>query len=888
MLAKKTARLLFVFLLFPLLNVAAQSNGEPPVRCNTTQATTQDRMAVDPAYRSYIEQYRRKLNGRIPTRNPDCSGGPVIIPVAVHYNTGVVPAGQEQCAVGLALDQISSLNAEINGNDPQNSAFSNFASCFGNVLGNACVVFCLAQYGHPAGYGLAEGDYAVTIGQVNFSNTSGGSSVPRDNNWAGYLNIYVSNGLGSLLGQAAGIPGNFSGEGVIIAACTFGTGNLNCPGMNSSASCGGIYDEGNTLTHEVGHYLGLYHIWGDDGTSCSGSDQINDTPNMGGNYSGYTSCGSHNSCSDLPTSCGSEDMYMNYMSYAGDICMYMFTSDQADVMHFAAQNAGFSTATPGQCQAPVIPVASFNYSSSTVCPGGCISFADQSQNFPISWAWSFSAISGDITTDITSSTQKNPTVCLTGGSSGTLRATLTASNSAGSSSPATTDISVTVLPDTDPLCIVAPCTQYDGGPYIDLYSASSCFEACPTVQPGYQVWQNESYLLPGLDAGVTYTLDFCNGYSAGAWAAVITIANFSYTSGVGAPVTQTAGCNLSFTPGASGDYIAVISGDGNCGGAEVQQDNGFITFGCTGAGCVHCGNTFTDDGGPSASYLNNSNKTYTICPDNVSDVVTVAFTALDIEPNGASNCYDQLSVYEGSSAGGSPVASFCGSSVSSIPNNGVFSGNGPGECLTFLFQSDGSVRAQGWQANISCSLALPVELSAFGAKVEGEHIRLDWTTQSESNNQGFYLQRQAGPDGKFTSIAFIEGAGSSLEEKDYRYTDTDVLPNTLYYYRLQQVDFDGRREFSNIVSARVEGDKPYAINVYPNPVKDRLNITYFHRSGKAATLFIYNSVGQLVLQQEVAPGEQGVDLPGLEEGVYWLRIEVERERVFDLRIVKMK
>lgn len=886
---KKRLCLLFVFYLLSILDAPAQSSLLPPVRCNTTQATTDARMAADPAYRAYVEQYRRALANHLSTRNPDCSAGPVIIPVAVHFNSGVVPAGQEQCAINLALDQVSALNAEINGNDPQNSAFANFTSCFGNVLGSACVSFCLAQYGHPAGYGLVEGNYAVTFGQVNFSNTSGpGSSVPQDNNWAGYLNIYVSNGLGNLLGQAAGIPGDFSGEGVIVAACSFGTGNLSCSGMNSSASCSSIYDEGNTLTHEVGHYLGLYHIWGDDGTSCSGSDQISDTPNMGGNYSGYTSCGSHNSCNDLPTSCSSEDMYMNYMSYAADICMYMFTSGQADVMYLTAQNAGFTTATPGQCQAPVLPVAGFNHSGGTVCLSDCISFTDQSQNFPTSWSWSFSVISGDITTDITSSTQQNPGVCITGGSSGILRATLTASNSAGSSSPATTDINVTVLPDTDPLCIVTPCTQYDGGLYADLYSASACFEGCPTVQPGYQVWQNEAYLLPGLDGGATYTLDFCNGYNAGTWAAVITIATFSYSTGTaGTPIAQTAGCSLTFTPGASGDYIAVISGDGNCGGTEVQQNNGLLTFSCTGAGCNHCGNTFTDDGGPSAQYPNNANKTYTICPSNASDVVTVTFTALDIEPNGASSCYDLLSVFEGTSTAGPLIAAFCGTSVSSIPNNGIFSGAAPGACLTFLFQSDGSVRAQGWQASISCSLALPVELSAFQAETEEDYVRLRWATLSESGNEGFYLQRKAGTEEKFTPIAFIPGAGDSQEKKEYQYADTEVLPNTLYYYRLQQVDFDGQFEFSDMVSARVEGDEPFAIRVYPNPVKDRLNIGYYHRSGKTAALSMYNAVGRLVLEQEIAPGAQPVDLSGLERGVYWLRVAVGREKLTAVRVVKL-
>lgn len=880
--------LLFFFLLLALPEVAAQRNTpHQTVRCNTTRATTEARMAVDPNYRAFIQQYRHALGNRTINRNPDCSGGPIKIPVAVHFNSGVVPAGQEQCAIDLALAQVNSLNTEIIGNEPQNAVFSNFTSCFGNVLGDACLEFCLAQYGHPTGYGLVEGNYAVTFGQIDFSNTSGqGSSVPLDNNWAGYLNIYVSNGLGSLLGQASGIPGSFSGEGVILAACAFGPENMTCSGMNTSGSCGGIYDEGNTLIHEVGHYLGLYHIWGDDNNACTGSDMINDTPNMGGSYSGYTSCGSHNSCADLPTSCNSEDMYMNYMSYAADACMYMFTSDQSDVLYFTAQNAGFSTATPGQCQPPVIPVAGFNHSTSTVCLNGCIDFTDQSQNFPTSWSWSFSVAGGDITIDITSSSVKNPTVCITGGSSGTLQATLVASNSAGSSSPSTSDITVTVLPETDPLCSVSPCIQYAAGPYVDLYSASACFEGCPTVQPGFQVWQNEAYLLPGLDAGVTYTLDFCTGYNAGTWPAVITIATFSYTSGAGTPVVYSAGCSLSFTPSASGDFIAIISGDGNCGGAEVQQDNGLLTFNCSGAGCLQCGNTFTDDGGPNGNYLNNSDKTYTICPDGPGDIVTVTFTSLNIEPR-TGGCRDQLSVYHGTTVTGTPIATFCGTSVSSIPNGGIFTGAGAGECLTFRFQSSNLTTRAGWVANISCSVALPVELSSFYANAEGPAIRLGWTTQSESNNSGFNLLRQATFEKEFKPIVFIPGAGNSQEKRVYQYLDDDVLPNVLYYYRLQQVDFDGRYAFSHMASARVEGENPYAINLYPNPFKDKLNINYYHRYGKPATLSVYNAVGQLLIQKEVEPGEQDADLSWLRKGVYWLRATIGQEVILTKRIVRI-
>jgi hypothetical protein len=78
-----------------------------------------------------------------------------------------------------------------------------------------------------------------------------------------------------------------------------------------------------TATHEIGHWLNLYHIWGDDGTGCGGSDEVNDTPNQGSENTGKPSF-PHISCNNGPNG----DMFMNYMDYTDDDSMYMFTAGQ--------------------------------------------------------------------------------------------------------------------------------------------------------------------------------------------------------------------------------------------------------------------------------------------------------------------------------------------------------------------------------------------------------------------------------------------------------------------------------------------------------------------------------------------------------------------------------
>ena len=91
------------------------------------------------------------------------------------------------------------------------------------------------------------------------------------------------------------------------------------------------FNKGRTATHEVGHWLGLFHIWGDDSGACTGTDEVADTPNQAGSNSG---------CPGFPiVTCSNQgDMSMNYMDYTDDACMNLFTSGQKDRMRtlFAA------------------------------------------------------------------------------------------------------------------------------------------------------------------------------------------------------------------------------------------------------------------------------------------------------------------------------------------------------------------------------------------------------------------------------------------------------------------------------------------------------------------------------------------------------------------------
>lgn len=137
-----------------------------------------------------------------------------------------------------------------------------------------------------------------------------------------YLNIWVCNMGKDPLGFAA-FPGSPAWrDGVVI--------DYRCFGMSGTAAA--PFNLGRTATHEVGHWLGLLHIWGNDDGGCVLSDNVEDTPNQGGpNYNKPTF--PTLSCNNVPHG----DLYMNYMDYVDDDVMCMFTRGQMTRMHGVLQ-----------------------------------------------------------------------------------------------------------------------------------------------------------------------------------------------------------------------------------------------------------------------------------------------------------------------------------------------------------------------------------------------------------------------------------------------------------------------------------------------------------------------------------------------------------------------
>jgi Pregnancy-associated plasma protein-A len=145
----------------------------------------------------------------------------------------------------------------------------------------------------------------------------GKAAWPRDS----YLNLWTCNLGGGLLGYAQFPGGAPATDGVVIRNRAFGSNGI----------AAAPYNLGRTAVHEVGHWLNLLHIWGDDDGGCSASDMVDDTPNQAGSNGSEVRISNfpHITCNNGPNG----DMFMNYMDYVDEDTMFMFTAGQLKRMN---------------------------------------------------------------------------------------------------------------------------------------------------------------------------------------------------------------------------------------------------------------------------------------------------------------------------------------------------------------------------------------------------------------------------------------------------------------------------------------------------------------------------------------------------------------------------
>lgn len=181
-----------------------------------------------------------------------------------------------------------------------------------------------------------------------------------------------------------------------------------------------------------------------------------------------------------------------------------------------------------------------------------------------------------------------------------------------------------------------------------------------------------------------------------------------------------------------------------------------------------------------------------------------------------------------------------------------------------------------WNIRAVVDTEIPVELTSFAAKSTGMDVMLDWTTASEVNNHGFEIQRNSGTG--FTTVAFVQGNGTTTEVKNYAFIDKGLSAGN-YSYRLKQLDYSGMFDFSDAVEVDVTGLTEFAlIQNYPNPFNPSTMISFNLIADSKVSLKIFNLLGQEIstlVNQNLIAGlhEVNFDGVGLNSGVYFYQLE---------------
>jgi fibronectin-binding autotransporter adhesin len=173
---------------------------------------------------------------------------------------------------------------------------------------------------------------------------------------------------------------------------------------------------------------------------------------------------------------------------------------------------------------------------------------------------------------------------------------------------------------------------------------------------------------------------------------------------------------------------------------------------------------------------------------------------------------------------------------------------------------------------LTITSVLPVELLDFRAFIEGEAVQLRWQTASEQNNKGFFVERLTSDGHQWTELGFVAGNGTILQSHTYTFRDDNPL-HDLNYYRLRQMDVDGKTVFSNIVQVNFYADEQDNVRVFPNPVSDGQLIVFLPESMEEnTTAALYDLSGRFLLVNQLQYGYNSVDMSRFEAGQYLLKI----------------
>jgi Secretion system C-terminal sorting domain len=169
------------------------------------------------------------------------------------------------------------------------------------------------------------------------------------------------------------------------------------------------------------------------------------------------------------------------------------------------------------------------------------------------------------------------------------------------------------------------------------------------------------------------------------------------------------------------------------------------------------------------------------------------------------------------------------------------------------------------------------------ADVKQSSVYLSWVTATELNNKGFEIERKVIGDkssviGNWEKIGFVQGNGTTTEQKSYSFVDNKVSSGT-YSYRLKQIDYDGTYKYSKEIGVSVNVPLKFSLSQnYPNPFNPTTQIKYSLPDNSTVNISVYNVIGQKIqtlIDKVQKGGEYEVTFKGSKypSGIYFCRME---------------
>ncbi len=289
---------LFTLLLFSIITVYGQSSNKV---CGNQQ------VYESLENNSRYQHIQSLLEGKANRFSFQKSDTVITIPVVVHV---VYKNGFENISDAQIYSQLDVLNRDFRKLNPDTSIVKP-----GFSVADVKLEFCLAHTDPNGNFTTGITRTATTEDNIGLSERYFIIKPTWGNE---YLNIWVCDFGSNVAGQGYPPGSPADRDGIVIDYTNFGTlGSVIAP-----------YDKGRTTTHEIGHFLNLFHIWGqnDLNPNCSSDDLVADTPSQSVVYSG---------CPSIGSSCLSADMLSNYMGYVFDNCMANYTLGQKTRMRTA-------------------------------------------------------------------------------------------------------------------------------------------------------------------------------------------------------------------------------------------------------------------------------------------------------------------------------------------------------------------------------------------------------------------------------------------------------------------------------------------------------------------------------------------------------------------------